>query len=144
MIFSWIRTSAKKTLCTSQQGRLVIIDDPQYGDPALIAGDLYAVMADRPEVRLFVQYLTTGESVRYLVEQGGWLAPHKDVDLSWYPNGIDRGFAEIMLNADTIRFDGSDLMPGEVGTGTFWQGIVDYVNGVDLDTILAAIDASWP
>jgi len=48
------------------------------------------------------------------------------------------------MAADTFRFDGSDLMPGAVGAGSFWTGIVDYVGGEDLDTILADIDASWP
>ena len=52
---------------------------------------------------------------------------------------------EILLNAgDNVRFDGGDLMPGAVGAGTFWTGVVDYINGGDLDTILADIDASWP
>ncbi len=30
---------------------------------------------------------------------------------------------------DTIRFDGSELMPGYVGTGTFWQGMIDFAKG---------------
>jgi alpha-glucoside transport system substrate-binding protein len=38
-----------------------------------------------------------------------------------------------------------DLMPGEVGAGSFWTGMTDYVSGLsDLDTALAEIDASWP
>ena len=43
-----------------------------------------------------------------------------------------------------FHFDGSDLMPGAVGAGSFWTGIVDYVSGTDLDTVLSNIDASWP
>ena len=36
-------------------------------------------------------------------------------------------------------------MPGAVGSGTFWTGMVDYVTGkADLDTVLKEIDASWP
>jgi alpha-glucoside transport system substrate-binding protein len=36
-------------------------------------------------------------------------------------------------------------MPAEVGSGSFWTGMVDYVSGTaDLDTVLAEIDASWP
>ncbi len=52
-----------------------------------------------------------------------------------------------MLNeqATSVRFDGSDLMPGEVGAGSFWKGMTDWVSGAaDLDTVLAQIDASWP
>ena len=117
--------------------------DSQYGDPALVAGDIAASFRDQTAVRDYVTYLTTGESVKYFVEMGTHLSPHKDSNLDWYPK-ITKGAAEILLNADTVRFDGSDLMPGQVGTGTFWEGIVDYVNGKDLNTILAEIDASWP
>jgi len=67
-----------------------------------------------------------------------------DASLDWYPNDITRGYAEILQGADTFRFDGSDLMPGEVGAGSFWTGVVDYVGGEDLDSVLETIDASWP
>jgi alpha-glucoside transport system substrate-binding protein len=118
--------------------------DPQYGNPVLIAGDIYSAFNDSPEIRNFVTYLTTGESVRMLVESGDVTSPHRDTSLDWYPTKVERGYARILMNADTIRFDGSDIMPTAVGAGTFWRGIVDYVYGVDLDTILAYIDASWP
>jgi alpha-glucoside transport system substrate-binding protein len=36
---------------------------------------------------------------------------------------------DILLNATTFRFDGSDLMPGGVGAGSFWTGMVDYTGG---------------
>ena len=48
--------------------------------------------------------------------------------------------------ADAWRYDGSDQMPVEVGAGTFWSGMVDYIDqGPDsLDRVLADIEASWP
>ena len=50
-----------------------------------------------------------------------------------------------MTEATSFRFDGSDMMPGEVGAGSFWTGMTDYVSGsADLDTVLQEIDASWP
>ena len=59
---------------------------------------------------------------------------------------MDRGIAELRCrSATSFRFDGSDLMPGEVGAGSFWKGMTDYVSGAaDLGTALAEIDASWP
>ena len=49
------------------------------------------------------------------------------------------------VTADVMRFDASDLMPAEVGTGTFWTGMVDWVSGEkDIDTVLQEIDSSWP
>jgi alpha-glucoside transport system substrate-binding protein len=53
--------------------------------------------------------------------------------------------AQILIEADNVRFDASDLMPGEVGAGSFWTGMTNYVSGtVDLDTALQEIDAAWP
>ena len=53
--------------------------------------------------------------------------------------------AEIIQNATAFRFDGSDLMPGAVGAGSFWKSMTDYVSGsIDEDTALKQIDDSWP
>jgi alpha-glucoside transport system substrate-binding protein len=53
--------------------------------------------------------------------------------------------AEILLNAETVRFDASDLMPPEVGAGTFWSAMVDYITGaLTLEEALQEIDDSWP
>lgn len=118
--------------------------DPKYGKPVLGAGDIYGAFNDRPEVREVMKFLTTGESTKEWVKAGGFISPHKDADLAWYPTVADRKIGEILLNASTFRFDASDMMPGAVGAGTFWTGMVDYVGGEDLDKVMKKIDASWP
>jgi alpha-glucoside transport system substrate-binding protein len=119
--------------------------DEASGKPVLVAGDIYAMFNDRPEVRGVLEYFTTGASVEGWVRAGGAISPHLDSSLDWYSNEVDRGVAEIILNATTVRFDGSDLMPGAVGAGSFWKSMTSYVSGsIDLDTALAEIDASWP
>ena len=119
--------------------------DEQYGKPVLGAGDIYAMFNDRPEVRAAMQYFSTGESVKGWVEAGGAISPHNDSSLDWYADSVTRGVAEIILNADSFRFDASDLMPGSVGAGTFWKYMTDYVSGtVDMETALQQIDDSWP
>jgi alpha-glucoside transport system substrate-binding protein len=70
-------------------------------------------------------------------------------DLDTIPNESERWIAELVrsaLVADGFRFDASDLMPTEVGAGTFWAGMVDwFVDGPDsLDGIMADIEANWP
>jgi alpha-glucoside transport system substrate-binding protein len=118
--------------------------DPAQGRPVLGSGSIMAMGRDSEPIRMVMEYLTTGESTRAEVEAGIIVSPHLDSDLDWYPDDATRGFAEILLGADTFRFDGSDLMPGAVGAGSFWTGIVDYVSGVPLDTVLQQIDDSWP
>jgi alpha-glucoside transport system substrate-binding protein len=119
--------------------------DPAYGKPVLVAGDIYAMFNDRPEVRAVIQFFSTGASVEGWVRAGGAISPHKDSSLDWYANEVDRGVAEVIQNASSVRFDGSDLMPGAVGSGSFWKSMTSYVSGsIDLDTALKEIDASWP
>ena len=119
--------------------------DAAYGSPFLVAGDIMAAMVDRPEVRAVMQFFSTGEGVKGWLAAGGALGPQKDVQLDWYGSDLERDIAGLVNNATSVRFDGSDLMPGEVGAGSFWKGMTDYFSGAaDLDTVLAEIDASWP
>ncbi len=119
--------------------------DPQYGKPVLVAGDIYAMFNDRPEVRMVMQYFATGASVEKWVRSGGAISPHLDSKLEWYSNPVDRKVAETIQNATSVRFDGSDLMPGAVGAGAFWKEITAYVSGSKtLDEALKAIDSAWP
>lgn len=119
--------------------------DPAYGKPFLVAGDIYAQMNDRPEVRAVIDYFSRGESVKGWLQAGGALSPHNDAKLEWYTNDIERKIAQLISEATSVRFDGSDLMPGAVGAGSFWKGMTDWVSGTaDLDTVLKEIDAAWP
>ncbi len=119
--------------------------DPQYGKPLLVAGDIYSMFNDRPEVRAVMEFFTTGESIKTWIQSGGVIAPMNDADLSWYSNDVDRRMAELVQTADTLRFDGSDLMVGAVGAGTFWKGATDYVSGtVDLDGALKEMQEGFP
>ncbi len=119
--------------------------DPAYGSPVLGAGDIYAMFDDRPEVRAVMQYFSTGASVEGWVKAGGAISPHKDASLDWYQDPVSRKVAEVLQGATTFRFDGSDLMPGAVGAGSFWKSMTSYVTeAIDLDTALKDIDASWP
>ncbi|MFP4508694.1 MAG: ABC transporter substrate-binding protein [Spirochaetota bacterium] len=117
--------------------------DPDMGSPVLTAGDIMSPMEDRPEVRAVMRYLAHGESTRGWLEQGGFVSPHEDANLDWYPE-LDQGYAEILTNADIVRFDASDLMPGSVGAGSFWTGMVDIVSGEDIDSTLPEIDEAYP
>jgi alpha-glucoside transport system substrate-binding protein len=118
--------------------------DEEQGKPVLGAGDILTAFTDKPETKAVMKYLTQGLSTKAWIEAGGFVSPHKDTPLNWYPTDVEKGYAEIIQNADTFRFDASDLMPGQVGAGSFWKGMVDYVSGDDLETVLKRIDESWP
>jgi alpha-glucoside transport system substrate-binding protein len=118
--------------------------DEQYGKPVLFAGDLMSAFEDRPEVRAVMQYWTTFDSLKGWVASGGALSPHNDADLSAYGSDVERQIAEILAEADSVRFDGSDLMPGAVGAGTFWKAMTDWVSGAaDIDQALQTAQQGW-
>lgn len=118
--------------------------DPQQGNPILVGGIAMGMFNDRPEVVELMTYLTTPKPHEIWASFGGYLSPHQGVDLSIYPNALSRSQVEILRKAEAIRFDASDMMPSEVGTGTFWSGMVNYVSGVDGETVLQDIESSWP
>ncbi|MFP4373861.1 MAG: ABC transporter substrate-binding protein [Spirochaetaceae bacterium] len=118
--------------------------DEEQGRPVLTAGDIFSPMTDEPATAAVMRYLAEGLSTKAWVEAGAMVSPHNDAELDWYPDEWSRGYAEILQDADTVRFDGSDLMPGQVGTGSFWTAMTDWVGGSDLDTVLQDIDESWP
>ena len=79
----------------------------------------------------------------------GFIPANTQFDLDAIPNATERRIAELTRTAlvnDGFRFDASDMMPVEVGAGTFWTGMVDwFVDGPEaLDDIMAGIEASWP
>ncbi|MBT9312962.1 carbohydrate ABC transporter substrate-binding protein [Leptothoe kymatousa TAU-MAC 1615] len=117
--------------------------DPAYGTPVLVAGDVFGMFNNTPEAQALMAYLATPTPHEIWAELGGFLSPHKQVGLEVYPDALSKKQAEFLSTAETIRFDGSDMMPGAVGTGTFWSGVVDYVSGEPVEDVLDAIEASW-
>ena len=115
---------------------------PVFGNPLLGAGDLIGVFNDTPEAKQLADYLASAEAQEIWCGTLGKLGINKNVDPAVYPDPITARAAGMLAGAETFRFDGSDLMPAAVGSGTFWSGVLDYISGIPLDTVLEAIEAS--
>lgn len=118
--------------------------DLSQGSAVILGGIAFGAFNDTPEVRALINYLATPEPHQIWAGLGSYISPHQQVELTAYPDALTRKQAEILRNAEVLRFDGSDQMPGAVGAGTFWSGIVDYVAGQDAEQVLENIEASWP
>ncbi|GIF02203.1 sugar ABC transporter substrate-binding protein [Paractinoplanes rishiriensis] len=115
------------------------------GQPVLGAGDLAGLFNDNPDTVRVLEFITSKEFGNQLAPDGGFISPWKDFDRSKYPNETMRAIAEIAYSSTEAVFDGSDTMPGEVGSGSFWRGMVTWVTGQeDTATVLRDIDESWP
>jgi alpha-glucoside transport system substrate-binding protein len=92
-----------------------------------------------------MEFFTTYESIQPWIKLGtGALSPHKNSNLADYTTDLERNAAKYIQNATSVRFDGSDLMPAEVGSGSFWKGVTDYVSGsATLDQALDTIQKGW-
>ncbi len=114
------------------------------GKPVLGAGTLAMITKDTEASRAFIEWLKTPISHEIWMAQSGFLTPLKSANPDAYANEPLKKQGQILLNATTFRFDGSDLMPGAVGAGTFWTGMVDYVGGKSATEVADTIEASWP
>ena len=75
--------------------------------------------------------------------QSGFLTPFKGVNKAAYGNDTLRKEGDVLTSATTFRFDGSDLMPGKIGAGAFWTGMVDFVGGKSAQDVGNDIQKSW-
>jgi alpha-glucoside transport system substrate-binding protein len=113
------------------------------GTPVLGAGTTWAITNDNAAAHDLIAFLQTPEAHEIWMARKGFLTPHTGVNPDAFSDPTLRKMNEILLGATTFRFDGSDLMPGAVGAGTFWTGMVDYVGGKDAQAVADEIQSSW-
>ncbi len=117
--------------------------DKDLGNPVLGAGTLWAITNDSPAAHALIEFLKTPEAHEIWMARGGFLTPLKSVDSSKFSDESTAKMNDILLGATTFRFDGSDLMPGGVGAGSFWTGMVDYAGGAPATEVADEIQQSW-
>ena len=103
--------------------------------PSVVGGgDTIIAFNDDPATQAFVKYLATPEASEIWASRGGFSSPNINVDASVYPDDISRATAEALANAETFRFDMSDLAPsafgGTVGQG-MWKILQDFLQNPD-------------
>lgn len=118
--------------------------DERFGMPILVAGDAFGMFNDTPEARALMAYFATPVPHEIWAQRGSFISPHRQVSPDVYPDAVSQKIALILANADVVQFDGSDMMPSEVGTGSFWSGMVKFAEGASTEDVTKEIDASWP
>ncbi len=116
--------------------------------PLLGGGEFAAAFSDREEVKAFQAYLTSPEwsNEKAKASAAGWISANKELDPENLKSPIDQLAFELLSDENTVfRFDGSDLMPGAVGAGSFWNGMTDWI-ALDESSqdVLDSIESSWP
>jgi alpha-glucoside transport system substrate-binding protein len=123
--------------------------------PVLGAGTLAAAFNDDDATMAVLEYMSTSDYAearqRAQAERkgggaalSGFLSAANGQDPSVY-QPLEQSFLEILETSEIVRFDASDLMPADVGAGTFWTEGTSAVNGDKTAQEAAdAIQASWP
>ena len=118
-------------------------EEADLGSPVLGAGTLWAITDPSDAANVWMEFLQTPIAHEIWMAQSGFLTPYGDANAEVFASDAQRAMNEILLNATTFRFDASDLMPGEIGAGAFWTGMVDYVTGADAADVAASIQDRW-
>jgi DNA-binding SARP family transcriptional activator/ABC-type glycerol-3-phosphate transport system substrate-binding protein len=129
------------------------------------AGDFAMAFTDRPEVREVMRYMVSEEFGREWARDGSghgatFMSPRADFPLDAYvtcsteeeetctPDPVRAALAPPLhaaLREDRFRFDGSDLLPHEMGLEPMWTAMVDFVGTgpAAIDRILTELEAEW-
>ena len=131
-----------------------------------VIGSLFSTygLVDRPEVRLFLEYVADPQwGGIWASEPGnGFISLNQRFDAGVFTATADDPSAEVRgrlftqtreaLAAGSFRLDASDSMPPEIGgwfddppaQSAFYAGMLDWVDGVrPIDQVLTDIDAAW-
>jgi alpha-glucoside transport system substrate-binding protein len=118
-------------------------ESKDLGKPVLGAGTMFSITKDSKGARAFMEFLKSPIAHEVWMAQSGFLTPYKGVNMDAYGNDTLKKQGAILLDATTFRFDGSDLMPGKIGAGAFWTGMVDYSGGKPAKQVADEIQKTW-
>jgi alpha-glucoside transport system substrate-binding protein len=117
--------------------------NPKADSPVIGGADYAVAFKDTPEVRRFLQYITSAPAGQVWVSTGAVESVNKLVSGSAYPNSLTRKEGAQLAAAKIVRFDGSDQMPGAFGDtwGFALQKVIQNPSASNLKKILAGFQS---
>ncbi|MGL4339103.1 MAG: ABC transporter substrate-binding protein [Rhodoglobus sp.] len=108
-------------------------------------GEVVGAFSNDADTIKVQEYLSSADWANSRVKIGGQISANKGVDPENASSPILQEAIKVLQDPKTtFRFDGSDLMPSVVGAGSFWKGMVSWIDGKSTDEVLSTIEASWP
>ena len=109
-----------------------------------VGGEFVTGFSDSAATQKVLEYMSTPEWADLRVAQGGSISANLNADPSKASSPLLTDAMKLLQDPKTVvRFDASDLMPSVVGAGSFWKGMVSWIDGVDTDTVLSNIQAGY-
>jgi len=107
-------------------------------------GEFVAGFNTDPSTVKVLEFMASPEFADARVKLGGVLSANRNADPSLASSEFLQDAMKIMQDENTtFRFDASDLMPSTVGSGSFWKGMVDWIDGKSTDEVLSNIQAGY-
>ncbi|MDQ1135970.1 alpha-glucoside transport system substrate-binding protein [Microbacterium sp. SORGH_AS 1204] len=107
-------------------------------------GEFVAAFSDDENVQKVVEYMSSPEFADARVKLGGVISANKGADPSLASSEfLTEAMKTLQDPNTTLRFDASDLMPATVGAGSFWKGMVSWIDGTPTDQVLSDIQAGY-
>jgi alpha-glucoside transport system substrate-binding protein len=124
-----------------------IMPPVEAGGDLQVTGGGETVVAFRQSdaISAVMQHMSSDTFAQLRVKEGGTVSANNAVDPTTASSPLLQQTIEILQDpATTFRYDGSDLMPGAVGSNSFWKGIVGWVSGDSTQQAVDSIESSWP
>ncbi|MFV1989508.1 MAG: ABC transporter substrate-binding protein [Acidimicrobiales bacterium] len=122
---------------------IFVLPGAQAGEPAplLVGGDHAIAFTDRPIVHELLAFMATTESSEVWSAEGAYFSPRTSLHADSHRNPLEQLLGELMANAETIVFDGSDQMDPDFSTDLFWPLITAWVAGdISYDELARQLD----
>jgi ABC-type glycerol-3-phosphate transport system substrate-binding protein len=106
-------------------------------------GDTAIMFTDSPASRALMEYLATPEAAEIWAKRGGFASGNKKLDAGVYPDEITRKTAGALGEAETFRFDMSDLAPADFGATPGrgeWKILQDFVRNGNVERTAQALE----
>jgi alpha-glucoside transport system substrate-binding protein len=116
--------------------------------PVLGGGEFLLAFSDRPEVKAFQTFVSSGTWATLAAEGGGGRAvsANRGADVTKCQcSEIDTLAFSVLQDPKAIfRFDGSDAMPAAIGSNAFWKQATSWITGQSTKDTVNKIEAAWP
>jgi len=109
-----------------------------------VGGEFVAAFSDDAATQQVLEFLSTPEWADARVSLGGKTSANMNADPNLASSQFLVDAMKLVQDPNTIkRYDAADIMPTAVGQGSFWRGMVDWIDGSPTTEVLSDIQAGY-
>ena len=107
-------------------------------------GEFVAAFSSKKAVQMVQEFMSSPDFANARVKLGGVISANNGADPSLASSPFLTDAMKTLQDKKTVvRFDASDMMVATVGSGSFWKGMVNWIDGTPTEQVLSAIQAGY-